>query len=780
MNVESKINQYVGHVQDFSSEFWKNPIHKELYLRAMESRMDPTDADRYIALVDLVGKDITIDEFREANVLLSENDIEILEAKKEPGNVEWETISDLIEQMDLQSIREYREYRNSIIKSFRNKTDSMFHSIEGISAHDLELAIWNYVQDKLKKENLDVEILNVVLTGSRARGLEQNNSDIDFVLEYMGDIKEDFLFNVLHNENIRINNLNFPIDINPIRSEETGPLEQYLPRVEEYLQSKLMDKDLLNRCTNAFATHGYPIYIGDTHISFPEEYDDLFTSEELNRLQNLLIEKKQLAKEKTKEADYKESFGKAVDEWDKNDIRHTFKVSRTSAAMDLIGIENKEITLDAVKLKRIIKTHPDMSIDIIKQIPDVIDDPVLIMNSKQSNSRIVVSGELYDLNNKAVVVILELEPKDKNGLVLDEIKVASAYGKKNLDNMILSSRLLYVTEDKEKINRWIKNTGLQLPFDLSSIDSISIISQDNKNATVEYKENSTEVMLERHKELSDHATWKTRMDDIASDIAWKKQSGKAQKGENKMGKDNPISVWVGNLRKYNEGNLEGKWIDLPIADEELQRELAEISAEGRDEIMIFDQETREDCQYMHDVIHEFDSIYELNVVAKLIGNEPHPAVEMYFKYDDNLSLSEIANLIYKEDEISYSPYEFDGVDNSNALNVLSNEEKLGYTILESNKSLKATLEGLDIDGTSIMNFINVEAIGRDMVLSDYVTVGENGFLDNRYITIDLEEYSIEEINQEINEHVEMEKKQNHEVTQKIKHISEPTPVGPKL
>ena len=41
-----------------------------------------------------------------------------------------------------------------------------------------------------------------------------------------------------------------------------------------------------------------------------------------------------------------------------------------------------------------------------------------------------------------------------------------------------------------------------------------------------------------------------------------------------MAKDNPISVLVGNLRKYNEGNLDGKWLNLPMSDEELNRELA--------------------------------------------------------------------------------------------------------------------------------------------------------------------------------------------------------------
>ncbi len=55
---------------------------------------------------------------------------------------------------------------------------------------------------------------------------------------------------------------------------------------------------------------------------------------------------------------------------------------------------------------------------------------------------------------------------------LDEIKVASAYGKKNIENFINSSRLLYLNDDKEKITRWIQCTRVQFPFGVSSNDSV--------------------------------------------------------------------------------------------------------------------------------------------------------------------------------------------------------------------------------------------------------------------------------------------------------------------
>lgn len=49
-------------------------------------------------------------------------------------------------------------------------------------------------------------------------------------------LKEDALFNLFHEEVLDIDGI--PIDINPIRPEETGTLEAYLPSVEAYLSEK--------------------------------------------------------------------------------------------------------------------------------------------------------------------------------------------------------------------------------------------------------------------------------------------------------------------------------------------------------------------------------------------------------------------------------------------------------------------------------------------------------------------------------------------------------------
>ena len=648
-----------------------------------------------------------------------------------------------------------------VVESFRQRTDEAFHTINDCTAREFEEAVYNYVNSYMEEYAPGTEILDVILTGSRARGIERPDSDMDFVIDYNGEMKEYEMFNLLNHDGITLAGIK--IDMNPIRIEESGMLEDYLLKQEMYLSQKVeeYERNLYERWEDIATGLGYPMVVGNEMVVFPAEYDAYFTMPELNRLEKIMIDNMSKPKVKGYES-IKERFIDEFKTWDRNDFRKTFIVARTSEAMGTIGIADKEITLDAVKLNRIFKYHSAMTEDVIMQLPDVINDPVFILSSKKKESRIVAAGEVFDKENNPVVVVMELEPKGKHGIVLDEIKIASAYGKENIQNLIATSEMLYLTDDKEKINSWIKCTGLQLPFDLSAIDSTYIISQKDEKATDVLNETQDGIVLEK---------------DTGNDNSHTKMYTKAvlREGEKNMGKNNPISIWVGNQRIYTEGGNDGKWIELPMNDEELKDVLSDISNGFRDEMYIGDTAFREDCRYLYDLIHEYENIQEINVVAKLLGNEPHPDVEMYVKYDETLSMQELANLIVKEDEIPYIPYLFEGIDNPGALHILSDEEKLGYTVLETSTDLVAALEKLEVAGTSIMNYIDVSAIGRDMVLSGHARIGEEGYLDTRAVSMDLKEYTVDEINKDIKE-----EQNRRELAEKLKDVEAPTQAAPKL
>lgn len=126
--------------------------------------------------------------------------------------------------------------QSDIIKDFRAKTDEMFHDINGYRPEDIENSVRDFISKTFENNNIEAEIGNVILSGSRSRGLENANSDIDIVAEIRSELKEDALFNILNEDKMEIDGIT--VDINPIRAEETGTLDNYLPEAEKYLSEK--------------------------------------------------------------------------------------------------------------------------------------------------------------------------------------------------------------------------------------------------------------------------------------------------------------------------------------------------------------------------------------------------------------------------------------------------------------------------------------------------------------------------------------------------------------
>ena len=123
-----------------------------------------------------------------------------------------------------------------VIAEFKAKTAEQFHAINGATASKIEEDMAAYAQSVFDENGIDAKVVDVAVTGSRSRGLETEASDIDVVLEVQSDLKEDALFNILHEEPYDINGI--PVDLNPIRAEETGTLANYLIESEIYLAEK--------------------------------------------------------------------------------------------------------------------------------------------------------------------------------------------------------------------------------------------------------------------------------------------------------------------------------------------------------------------------------------------------------------------------------------------------------------------------------------------------------------------------------------------------------------
>ena len=80
----------------------------------------------------------------------------------------------------------------------------------------------------------------MILSGSRCRGIEKFGSDLDVVVDYKGNIREDDFFNILHEDGFAIAGI--ALDINPITEDKTGLLAEYLESAECYLKDKAEER----------------------------------------------------------------------------------------------------------------------------------------------------------------------------------------------------------------------------------------------------------------------------------------------------------------------------------------------------------------------------------------------------------------------------------------------------------------------------------------------------------------------------------------------------------
>ena len=127
------------------------------------------------------------------------------------------------------------------------------------------------------------------------------------------------------------------------------------------------------------------------------------------------------------------TFEKRLDQWlkhkDGSKGATRLHVGSTSAALQSIGVQDVEIFWNTAKLAKIMQEHPEMSAQVLKQVPQVLEYPILVMQSQTRANRIVLFGEVLDDAGKPVLVAMELQPQNKAGEVMDFAVIASAYGK---------------------------------------------------------------------------------------------------------------------------------------------------------------------------------------------------------------------------------------------------------------------------------------------------------------------------------------------------------------
>lgn len=194
------------------------------------------------------------------------------------------------------------------------------------------------------------------------------------------------------------------------------------------------------------------------------------------------------------------------DKWDGKNPSITFEIGNTSDALQSIGIKNQKIIMHSGMILNKLNKHSELSRDIFRQIPELLERPVIVQFSdaidsktgkQKYDSRITVLGELYTEKesngrkaNNPVLVSIELLPKNKKSTKLLNVSViTSAYAKSNLQRYINKNSILYIDPDKKRTNKWLSLNRLQLPVGENRLGSIRRITYIGGKVKIENSKN---------------------------------------------------------------------------------------------------------------------------------------------------------------------------------------------------------------------------------------------------------------------------------------------------
>ena len=151
-----------------------------------------------------------------------------------------------------------------------------------------------------------------------------------------------------------------------------------------------------------------------------------------------------------------ETYVKEIENWDaegRSDGK-VFILGATGDVLQGLGAMEQDIYLRSEKINKILQEHPEMTLEEIKRIPEVLDDPVLVLKSqgagaRTENTRLVLFGTLRAKNGQPVLAVLDLRPIE-NMLAIDDMqKVNSAYTKdRGAANFVQRSEVLYADEKR--------------------------------------------------------------------------------------------------------------------------------------------------------------------------------------------------------------------------------------------------------------------------------------------------------------------------------------------
>lgn len=163
-------------------------------------------------------------------------------------------------------------------------------------------------------------------------------------------------------------------------------------------------------------------------------------------------------------AEINEQYKSELERWDREGRNGNERLilGTTGPILQNLGAENGNIHLNGWKISKIMHTHKEMSMQTFEALPQVLENPSLVLASRAvrtrgANTRLVMFGDVRAENGKAVQVVLDLLPTE-GGYRLDGMqKVNSAYTKDGGRLSLEDSDVLYT--DAKRAAQVLRSLG---------------------------------------------------------------------------------------------------------------------------------------------------------------------------------------------------------------------------------------------------------------------------------------------------------------------------------
>ena len=175
--------------------------------------------------------------------------------------------------------------------------------------------------------------------------------------------------------------------------------------------------------------------------------------------------------------------------------RYDLYVSQTPSYLTGIGFPEGPLLMRNGKIGEILYKHPEMSVELIQRIPQVIKDPVLVLKSATHPTESVTIITDVQTNKGPLFIPVWV---DQDGVYVDvdlgEVStqtnfVASAYGR-NVKSLIAQAAandgVLYQSPDNKRVSQLLARNGLQLPTPLKLSNSVVNIPQNGTDVNTNF------------------------------------------------------------------------------------------------------------------------------------------------------------------------------------------------------------------------------------------------------------------------------------------------------